>query len=81
LKQLVEEVPPALARADAFPAALDQALVFRLCKFRFDRRERQTGALREQRYGKTLHQPQRVKHELEGNLFRRHLAVLDQRVP
>jgi len=80
LKQLVEEVPPALGRADAFPVALDQALVFRYCKFRFDRRERETGSLREQRDGKALHQPQRVQHELEWNLFRRHLAVLDHGV-
>jgi len=73
-------MPPALGRADAFPVALDQALVFRLCKPRFDRRRRQTGALGEQRHGKTLHQPQRVEHELERNLVRRHLAVLDQGV-
>src|SRR5712671_4302169 len=48
-QQLVEEEPPALARAQALPVTLDQALALRFVELGLHGRDRQAGALLEER--------------------------------
>src|SRR5258708_7775978 len=72
LEQLVEEEAAALAWPDALPVALEQPVFFCLEQIFFDDGQRQAAPLLEQHDRKTVDQPQRVEHELERNLARRH---------
>src|SRR5258706_8102798 len=67
-QQLVEEERSALGRAQALPVTLDQALALGFVELALDCGDRQAGALLEERERESLDEPQRVQHELEGQL-------------
>src|ERR671936_2792640 len=67
-QQLVEEEPPALARAHALHVTMDEAFPVRLGELLGDHGERQARALLEEGKRKALDEPERVQHELERQL-------------